>query len=403
MEPDDALGDDEPRSRLLPPDDRLWRHPSEVSSFGLPAEDDRRRRPAPRLWVVALLAAAASAVFTVGLVAAAGGFRQRVRTVPVVERLALPASLSTAPGAADAGVAAIAERLRPAIVQLEVERDGSPGRGSGVMFRSDGHVITNSHVVEGGGQITVTMFDGARADGRVVGVDPATDLAVVKVDEWASVPTAPLGSAANLAVGQGVLALGASPDRGAAAPAAVGTVSAMGRQLERGAAAPLVDMIETDTPVAPAWSGGALVDDRGAVVGIITAVTASGSMPSELGFATPIDLARAVADQLVASGKVVRAWIGVEGADLDRATALSLGVDGGAVVSSVREDGPADRAGLQVEDVIVLVDGLPVASMGALRILLRSHGAGDVVALTVLRNGAHRSLHVTLTERPAGA
>lgn len=402
MEPDDALGDDEPQSPLLPPDDRLWRHPSEVGAHGPPSGPPPHVGRAPRLWAVALLAGAAGALLSVAVVTVAGGFRDRVRTVPAVERVALPAgSLSTAAGPAAAGVMAIGERIRPAVVQLVVERDGGSALGSGVMFRSDGHLITNSHVVEGALGITVTMADGARAGARLVGTDAGTDLAVLKVDEWASVPVASLGSATGLDVGQDVMAVGGAPGGDGPAPVAVGMVSALGRQLDRTASPALLDMIQTDTPIAAAWSGGALVDDSGAVVGVITAVTLDAAGSTDVGYATPIDSARAVAEQLVDTGKVVKAWIGIEGGDVDLGTAAALGIEGGAVVHGVRDDSPAGRAGLGARDVIISVDGVPVGSMAALRIVLRSHRPGDVVTLAVVREAGRRAVEVRLAERPA--
>ena len=402
MEPDDAIGDDEPHGRVLPPDDRLWRHPSEVAAHGLPHDGATALRRPPRPWVLALLAAAASAVTTVGMVAVVGGFESRVRNVPVVERLVLPAgSLSTAAGIPTAGVTALADGLRAAVVGLLVERDGRSRRGSGVLFRSDGHVLTNAHVVDGAQRLAVMTSDGVRVEARLIGSDPGTDLAVLKVDEWASVPTAPIGTATGLEVGQAVMAVGAWTRADAPAPVAVGAVQALGGRLDRATAPPLVDLIQTDTPIEAAWSGGALVDDRGALVGIIT----SPSTPAAagVGFATPIDLAHAVADQLVTTGRVTPPWMGIEGGDLDAATAAAMGMEGGAVVNQVRADSPAQRAGLAPSDVIASVDGVPVLSMMALRIVLRSHVPGDLVHLTVVRRDARRAVDVTLAERPAGA
>ena len=395
MEPDDQLSDDDLRAPLLPPDDRLWRHPSEVADFGLPYEPGGERRPG-RTWAVAIAAAALGVVLGVGVVVLAGAFEGRVRTVSVVERVALPTrALSTTGGGMAPGAARIAEGLRPTVVQLTVERAGPPRHASGVLFRSDGHLLTNAHVVDGATAVTVTLAGGRRAVARVVGADPATDLAVVKVNDWSSVATAPLGSAAGLAVGQDVMAVGS------AGAGVVGMVSAVGRQVDRGGEPALVDLIQTNTPVVDGWSGGALVDDRGAVVGILTAVTTPDAGVAGLGFATPIDFARAVADQLVAGAPVARPWIGIEGGDLGTSAARALGAAGGAVVSHVREDGPADDAGLTAGDVITSLDGVPVTSMGALRILVRSHRPGDVVRLAVVRESVRRTVGVTLTERPA--
>lgn len=398
MEPDDPLGDDELRAPLLPPDDRLWRHPSEVAAFGLPYEPSGGSGRRSRTWAIAAAAAACGAVLGVGVVALAGAFEGRVRTVSVVERVALPArALSNADGGTAPGAARIADGLRPSVVEVTVDRGGGTRRASGVVFRSDGHLLTNAHVVEEATGITVTLAGGARADARVVGVDAGTDLAVLKVDEWSSVVTAPLGWATSLSLGQDVMAVGAS------GAGVVGMVSAVGRQVDRGTAPALVDLIQTNTPVTDGWSGGALADEQGAVVGILTSVTTPDAGVAGLGFATPIEVARAVAEQLVAGGPVARPWMGVEGGDLDAAAAQALGTVGGAVVSQVRDDGPAADAGLAAGDVITSVDGMPVASMGALRILVRAYRPGDVVRLAVVRRSVRHTMGVTLGERPGSA
>ena len=161
-----------------------------------------------------------------------------------------------------------------------------------------------------------------------------------------------------------------------------------------------MDLIQTDTPVIDGWSGGALVDERGAVVGILTAVTTPDAGVAGIGFATPIDIARAVADQVAAGSAVARAWIGIEGGDLDASAAAALGMGGGALVTHVRDGGPAAEAGLATGDVIASIDGMPVPSMGALRILVRSHRPGHVVRLAVVRQSVRRVVSVTLAERP---
>ncbi|MGQ0520253.1 MAG: S1C family serine protease [Actinomycetota bacterium] len=409
MDGDEGLSDEEAHPPLLPPDDRLWRHPSEVAAHGLPVEDGDgagdgagagppARRPGPpgrRLWMVAAMAAGAGAVCTVAVVAATVGLRERVRTVPAVERIVLPAStFLPAPGPeAAAGVAELAERVRPAIVRLEVERDGASGTGTGVLFRSDGHLVTNLHVVRDGDAVVAVLSDGRRGGARLVGSDEASDLAVLEVDGWAGVPTVPMGSALTLSVGQAVVTIGEGR------PAWVSEVRALGRQLDRDGGPDLVDMIETDRPVTPGYSGGALLDATGAVVGIVTAVDPVSGGGS--GFATPIDYARSVAEQLVATGRAVPVWIGVEGTDLDGATAVQLGLGGGAVITAVRDASPAGAAGLSPADVITAVDKVPVASMGALRTLLRAHRPGDVVRLAVVRDAARTTIRVRLAERPA--
>lgn len=403
MEPDDPLADDEPHSRLLPPDDRLWRHPSEVTAHGLPSGRARRSGVAPKLWVVAALAGLTGALFTVGLMSATGNMR-RILRVPVIERVAQRSdSLTAGTDSTSPEVRAISRRVQPAVVGIEVQIEGVDRRlqGAGVVFRSDGHVLTNQHVVEGATRIVVVMADGHRTDGTLVGSDTWSDIAVVKVDDGITVPVATMGSATALAVGQKVMAMGGPLGREEPA-LEVGAVDALGRQVERTGEPTLLDMIQTTAPVAATSSGGALVDGTGAVVGIISALGPGGQVrTTRAGMATPIDWARAVAEQLLTTGKVVRAWIGVQGSDLGADDAVALGVQGGAVVVQVQEGSPAGAAGVVAQDVITAVDGDPLPSMGALRILLRAHRPGDVVTLTVLRGTATQSMKVQLTERPA--
>lgn len=403
MEPDDPLGDDEPHSRLLPPDDRLWRHPSEVVSLGVTGGPPARSGVPTTVVLVAAVAALAGAVLTAGLLAASGNLRHTVR-VPLVERV-VQASTSIPPEAAagSPAVIAISHRLGPAVVGIEVEIQGVNRRiqGAGVMFRSDGHVLTNNHVVEGASRIVVVMSDGRSAEARLVGADPWSDIAVVKVDAGDTLPVATMGSAVDLNVGQRVVAIGGPAGRKEPL-VEVGVVSALGRPLQRPDAPALLDMIQTTTPMDVAASGGALVDGAGSVVGIITALSPDGqARPPRVGLATPIDWARQVADQLLADGKVTHVWMGVEGGDLDAGTARDMGVGGGAVVTQVHDTSPAGDAGLQPDDVITSVDGLPVRSMDALRIVLRTHRPGDVLTLTIMRGADTESMKVRVAERPA--
>jgi S1-C subfamily serine protease len=156
--------------------------------------------------------------------------------------------------------------------------------------------------------------------------------------------------------------------------------------------------VQTDAPIAPGSSGGALVDGAGRVVGITTVLAGADGF----GFATPIDVARAAAEQLMATGRVVPVWLGVDGSDLDGATASNLQLAGGALVDTVRTDSPAERAGLAAKDVIVGVDGRPVMSLGMLAVAVRAHRPGDVVTLDVVRDRQHRGMKVTVAERPPG-
>ena len=396
VEPED---EPQPFRSPPPPDDRVWRHPSEVGAARPPA----RRQ----LWVVGITAALAASVLSTGIAVIAGTLLDGGRTSGggADQAQLLPVSL-TGPGGAGPGatgdVVQIAERVRPAITQLKVEA-GRTGSGSGVIFRSDGEVLTNAHVVEGATSVIVVLSNGRELRGQVVGTDADTDVAVVKI-EGGPFPTAELGSAADLKVGQQAIAIGSPLALSGGPSVTVGVVSALHRSVRtRNSTRILIDMVQTDAPIAPGSSGGALLDAGGRVIGITTAVALSDTGNDGFGFATTIDMARSAAEQLVATGKVVAVWLGVEGGDLDGATALDLHVDGGATVEKVKPDSPAERAGIAPRDIIVSMDGRPVTSLTMLVVGVRTHRPGDVVTLDVVRDREHHGMRVTVAERPPGS
>jgi S1-C subfamily serine protease len=392
MELGDGLGDDESSAGWIPPDDRLWRHPSEVTVA------PKRKRREPRLWSVAILAGLIASMLTSGLIVAAGGFKKTV--VHSVENDVPASSFQIASSAGGTTqIEQIAEHIRPSIVQVQVQTDAGKASGSGVIFRTDGHVITNRHVVDGARSVKVIMADGHEAAANVIGADEDTDIAVVKIDRN-NAAAAPLGSATRLKVGQQAIAIGEPLGLSGGPTVTVGVISAVGRQVD-GEDRSLLDMIQTDAPIAPGSSGGALVDGAGAVIGINTAIAVTEVGAEGLGFATPIDIARDVADQLINTGHVVHVWLGIEGEDLDHNRAESMGLMGGAVVKGVKANSPAANAGLSASDVIVSLDGQPVTSMAGLVVALRGHKPGQVVNLDVRHdNGKTRTVKATLAERP---
>lgn len=396
VEPEDEPS---PYRQPPPPDDRLWRHPSEVGSSPAAPPPASTRQPRP-VWAVAALSALIASLVSSGLVVAVMGTRPRASSNTAVERQMVrpqPASAAQA-----SPVVEIAERLRPAIVQLGVQFGGRSGTGSGVVFRSDGYLLTNAHVVDGATAIKVSMANGRELAGRVVGTDPETDTAVVKFD-GGPFPVATLGTSTDLRVGQPVVAIGFPLGLAGGPSVTGGMISALHRDVRPLGTVTLVDMIQTDAPISPGSSGGALLDTNGSVIGITTAVVSSDAGGEAAGFATTIDVARSVADELIRSGRVAHVWLGVEGGDVDGATASELDLDGGVVVGQVKSLSPAERGGLAVRDVIVAVDGHPVRSMGELAVALRAHDPGDAVAFEVVRDHRHRTFTVTLAERPASS
>ncbi|MGD8869018.1 MAG: Do family serine endopeptidase [Gemmatimonadales bacterium] len=273
------------------------------------------------------------------------------------------------------------------------------GSGSGFILDEAGHILTNNHVVAQSSRIRVRLLDGREFDAEVVGADPNTDIAVIQVQGDAdNLPTAPLGDSDALQVGDWVLALG-NP-LGLDFTVTAGIVSAKGRQLT-GRATALEAFIQTDAAINPGNSGGPLIDLRGRVVGINSAIY-GGPRFVGYGFAVPENLARRVADDLIEYGYVRRPRLGVGVSDVTAVDAEVYKLDqvSGAEVNTVDEDSPAAEAGLEVGDVIVAVDGEPVPDATALTTRLAQHQPGDELTLSVIRDGRRIELTATLGEFP---
>ena len=291
-------------------------------------------------------------------------------------------------------VADIAQRVGPAVVRILVQTDSGSGVGSGVVIDKHGYVLTNNHVVAHATSLVVEFSNEARADARVVGRDPVSDLAVIQVPDN-KLTVAALGSSAKLAVGDPVIAIG-SP-LGYAGSVTAGIVSAKDRpvcvQNEDGSADACLDAIQTDAAINPGNSGGALVDAAGAVVGINSAAAlgTSGGVPiTGIGWAIPIDYARRIATELISSGKAAHAALGVQG------YSVISGLRAGAYLSQIEPNGPAAKAGLKRGDVVVAVDGQPVQIYEALVVFVQQHKPGDKVSIAYFRGSAQHTLTVTL-------
>lgn len=282
-------------------------------------------------------------------------------------------------------VVAVAEKLRPAVVNLRVGRGNRAGGGSGVLFTPDGFLLTNHHVVQGHDAARVRLADGTELTGRVVGNDPWTDLAVVRVDAPA-LPYATLGDSARLKVGQLAVAIG-SP-LGFESTVTAGVISALGRTL-RSVSGHLVDnVIQTDAALNPGNSGGPLVDSRGRVVGINTAVI----QPAQgICFAVPVNTAKTILPQLLKHGRVVRGYLGLHARQVpvapDLRSRYGLTEKTGVEILMLEEDAPAQNAGLWIEDVVVAFAGKPVGSVDDLHRLLTQHPVGIPAQVVVIREG----------------
>src|SRR6266481_2675693 len=270
-----------------------------------------------------------------------------------------------------------------------------PGLGSGVIFDKRGLILTNFHVIKGADEITVKMADKREYTGQVVGTDPKTDLAVVRFQPDRDLTVATLGNSDNLRVGEWAIAIG-NPF-GLDQTVTVGVISATGRS-DVGVAT-YENFIQTDASINPGNSGGPLVNLKGEVVGINTAIVAAGQ---GIGFAIPINMVKRVVDQLVAKGKVVRGWLGVALQPLSLDLAQSLGLEGtnGAVVGSTITGSPAAQAGLEQGDVIVAFDKTPVEDYRHVQRLVAETRVGKSVTLQIVRKKQKMDVTVMIAEVP---
>jgi serine protease Do len=271
--------------------------------------------------------------------------------------------------------------------------------GSGVIVSSDGVILTNNHVVRDADQVTVILHDNRKFDAKVVGADPASDLAVIRIDKKVDgLRPLPFGDSDKLRLGEVVLAIG-NPF-GLSHTVTMGIVSAKGRS-NVGVAA-YEDFIQTDAAINPGNSGGALINLRGELVGVNTAIASSTGEYQGIGFAIPANMAKSIMGTLAKGGKIVRGWIGVGLREVtpDIAEAIGLKKEGGALVGEVFDDGPGKKAGLQPGDVILAVDGKSMENMSHLRNTIAGLGANKRVTLRVFRDGREINLPVTLGERP---
>ncbi len=275
-------------------------------------------------------------------------------------------------------------------------------RGSGVIVSPDGYILTNRHVIEGVNKIVVALWNDLRFDAKVVGTDEVTDIAVLKIEpgETKLVP-ASLGDSDKVRVGDWAIALG-NPF-GLRQTMTVGIISAIGRRpMETGAGIGYTEFIQTDAAINPGNSGGPLCNIRGEVIGINTAISSPTGGNVGIGFAIPVNTAKFVMEQLTKQGKVVRGWLGVEldeVSNLPDPTALGLKEPRGAVVVRVLPNSPAEKAGLQSQDVIIEFNGIPVRSIAHLQSLVGRTPPGTAVQLKVVRGGKEIVVNVTLAER----
>jgi putative serine protease PepD len=386
---------------------QAWGYPTgPVGRSDTIGRDDDGRPPRSRGKTAALVLATALIAGGAGGVVGArtgdGGDDLRDSSVS----LGAPSSNEPVIDRAPESVAGIAADVMRTTVSIAVQGGTSRGTGSGVVIRSDGYIITNNHVVApaaDGGQIEVTFdgADGRSVPARIVGRDPVTDLAVLRIDTDQDLQAARLGQSRSLVVGDPVIAIG-SP-LGLSGTVTTGIVSALNRTVDVPAEDgegrnPLFNAIQTDAAINPGNSGGALVNAAGEVIGINSAIaTLGGGFGGEggsigVGFAIPIDEAASVAEEIIATGKATHPAIGVS------ATTISEDDRDGAQVRELVPNGAAAAAGLQQGDLIVKVDETDVSSVDELILAVRQNGVGDTVTVTYVRDGETRTTSLTLKD-----
>jgi serine protease Do len=383
-----------------------------------------------RRFTIVTVALTAVVAFLVGAIVAGGVFRSAVTAggPPKISATPRPAvrSASSGPAGPLVNFADVVERINPAVVNIDTttrggerRRRGRPapgadpfdgpfdfgapreretprrGSGSGFIIDRDGSILTNNHVVDRAERITVKLSDGRTLRARLVGSDPDTDIALIKVDGQAGLPVAPLGDSATLRMGEWVCAIG-NP-LGYEHTVTVGVVSFLGRKLFDMS---LDNYIQTDAAINFGNSGGPLINSRGEVIGINAAIS---SRASSIGFAVPINGASAVLPQLRARGRVSRGYMGVDlrEIDTDLERSLKLTVDHGAMVQDVKAGSPADRAGLRPYDVITSLDDHTIANDDQLIREIAARAPGSPARLGVVRDGRSQALMVKLEQRPA--
>jgi S1-C subfamily serine protease len=319
----------------------------------------------------------------------------------------------------DEAVVAAAAKALPSVVNIDVTEDAAVtdlpqthptvpmmGSGSGVVYKTTGdggsYIVTNDHVAGSATRIVVTDAQGERHDAELVGTDPESDIAVIRVD--VELPVISLGSSEEVQVGQMAIAIG-SPF-GLQHSVTAGVISAIHRSLpdsiSDGTRYPLVDVIQTDASINPGNSGGALVDRTGKLIGIPTAIYSDSGGADGVGFAVPVRTVLRVADQLIAGGRAEHAFLGIVGQTVGEQLAQEkdLPVTEGALVIEVTPDTGADKAGLKPDDIIVKLDGEKIRSMDDLILAVRRRSVGDEVTVTFYRDGKTNELPMTLGVKP---
>jgi putative serine protease PepD len=334
----------------------------------------------------------------------------------IVDAMNSPTSATSTTSASAAvsacAVTPVADQVVPSVVTISVKNGATGGTGSGEIIRPDGYILTNNHVIApaaNGGSVEVQFSDGQTAPATITGRDPQTDLAVIKVQTSRQLKAIALGSSASAKVGEPVVVIGAP--LGLSGTVTSGIVSALDRTIqvpaENDTAALLVSAIQTDAAINPGNSGGAMVNCAGQLLGVpsagATVPTSSGESSGGsigLGFAIPVDLAKAIANEIIATGTVTHAYFGLGTLPIPPAAAAQAGVPEGLYIQTVVPDSPAFQAGLRDGDVITSINGEPATSNTQLQELTLTKKPGDTVSITYSRDGRSATTTVTLGTQP---
>jgi S1-C subfamily serine protease len=291
-------------------------------------------------------------------------------------------------------VTAVAARAIPSIVTVEVSGFLGSGGGSGVVYGDDGYIVTNNHVITRASSVAVIFSDGARFPADLIGADPLTDLAVLRVDRE-DVTSIDIGSSESLQIGQAAIAVGNPLALIGGPSVTTGIVSALNRFLDVESGGRLYGLIQTDAPITRGSSGGALLDGNARLIGITTAIAVSDVGAEGLGFAVPIDMAAGVIADLIDDGEVSHAVLGIQGetafADLDGA-----GFPVGVLVTDILRNSAYESAGGQINDVITSVDGVAIDTIDEMLARLRFMRSGDTALVVILRGDAQLELQATM-------
>jgi S1-C subfamily serine protease len=420
VEPDDGPEEEGPFSPWVPPDDRLWRHPSEVPAAETaepessePSEPSSRRSvnsalasrfrsPAGRLWSVAVIAGIIGAVAASGIGMTTGAFQRETTVVHSV----IPTgtgSLQTLTSDAAPAVdwSHVDDIIAQSVVEIDVSTPTGPASGSGFLFvpgDRESYVITDSALVANASDIRVTFNAGDRYHARLIGEDPVSGVALISVPTWEhGFPE--LGTVASLQIANQLLAVGA---RTASGSVFQGSVTAEDRAVDVTGGGTMQGLIGVSGPPLPSGAaGGPLVDDEGRVVGITLNLSPVNAADQNLTFAVPVDVAMHVVQQMLAGEPVTHPWLGVtSSSDITSSVAAQYGIPGGAQVQQVAPGSPASQLGLSPSDIITSFDRQPVISSGSLTQLLSQAATGHRLMITFLHGGKPVQASVAVWNQP---